>query len=67
MEPASEHIRNLLKIEGVELRAVCDVREEACSQTQRVAEKAGQKPPTAYSKGDRDFERMCAEEELDLV
>jgi len=62
-----EHIANLLKIEGVELRAVCDVREEACLQTQLAAKQSGKKSPTAYSKGDRDFERMCSEEELDLV
>ena len=30
----SQHLRNLLHIEGVEIRAVCDIREEACRQAQ---------------------------------
>jgi hypothetical protein len=62
-----EHIENLLRIEGVEIRAVCDVRPEACIQTQQLAIAKGDKPPTAYDRGDHDFQRMCAEEDLDLV
>ena len=63
----SEHLANLLSLPGVELRAVCDIREDACARAQGLAEKAGQRKPTAYTRGDHDFERMCAEEELDLV
>ncbi len=63
----SEHLANLLSLPGVELRAVCDIREEACTNAQKMAEKAGQRKPTVYSRGDHDFERMCATEELDLV
>ena len=63
----SEHVSNLLSMEGVELRAVCDIREVQCAETQRQAEKLGKKKPTAYSRGERDFERMCKTEDLDLV
>lgn len=63
----TQHIANLLRLPGVDLRAVCDIREAACEQTQKLAERRGKKKPTAYSRGERDFERMCAEEELDLV
>src|SRR3954449_8205058 len=63
----SEHVRNLLRIDGVELRAVCDIREEACAEAQRLVEKLGRRKPTAYSRGERDFERMCETEDLDLV
>ncbi len=63
----SEHVANLLRLEGVELKAVCDIRTEACGGAQRLAEELGRPKPTAYTRGERDFERMCASEELDLV
>ena len=63
----AEHLANLLKLPGVELRAVCDIDEAAATKAQQLAEKAGQRKPTAYTRGDHDFERMCATEELDLV
>ena len=58
---------NLLRLDGVELRAVCDIREEACASARRQAEKLGKREPTAYTRGERDFERMCETEDLDLV
>ena len=61
------HVRNLLQIEGAQIRAVCDIVEDKVTRAQELAEKAGQPRPTGYSRGPRDFERMCGEEELDLV
>lgn len=63
----SDHVGNLLRLEGVELKAVCDVREEACAEARRLARSRGQREPTAYTRGERDFERMCESEDLDLV
>ena len=63
----SQHVRNLLHIEGVELVAVCDVREAPCKATQQICRTLGMPEPTAYVRGDYDFQRMCNEEELDLV
>jgi len=63
----SEHLANLLSLPGVELRAVCDIDPAACTRAQQMTEKAGQRKPTAYTRGERDFERLCATEELDLV
>ena len=63
----SEHVANLLSLPGVELRAVCDPDEVACAKIVRFAEKVGKKKPTLYTRGERDFERMCATEDLDLV
>jgi hypothetical protein len=61
------HVENLLEIEGVELRAICDIRE---AHARRAADKivaAGQPEPALYTRGPRDFERLCAEADLDLV
>ena len=63
----SEHVANLLRIDGAELVAVCDIREEACAAAQGHARALGKLEPTAYTRGDRDFERMCESEDLDLV
>ena len=58
---------NLLRLDGVELKAVCDIREEACASARRQAAALGKREPTAYTRGERDFERMCEAEDLDLV
>jgi hypothetical protein len=63
----SVHVRNLLDIEGVELTAVCDIRPEHAERARDWAVEAGRKAPTLYTSGETDFERMCGEEDLDLV
>ena len=54
----SEHVANLLRIEGVELRAVCDIRDEACAAARREAVALGKRPPTAYTRGDPSSDKM---------
>lgn len=61
------HVENLLAIEGVELRAICDIVPEKVRRAQDLVAAAGQRRPTGYDRGPRDFERLCAVEELDLV
>jgi predicted dehydrogenase len=63
----SQHVGHLMRMEGVELRAVCDIVELQCRDPKEQAKRLGKRPPTAYARGERDFERMCAEEDLDLV
>ncbi|MFC2157069.1 Gfo/Idh/MocA family oxidoreductase [Acidobacteriota bacterium] len=63
----SGHFRNLLRIEGVEIKAVCDIREERVKWAEEQCAKAGKPLPTGYSKGTEDFKRMCDTEDLDLV
>lgn len=63
----TSHIENLLAIEGVELRAVCDIVPEKAENAAKLAEATGQKKPRTYTRGPRDFERLCGEEDLDLV
>ena len=57
----------LLEIEGVEIRALCDIREDRVERAQRWVTEAGQPEPSGYTKGDTDFKRMCETEDLDLV
>ena len=61
------HVRNLLRIEGAEIRAVCDIVEEKVARVQKMVEEAGQPKPEGYSLGDYDYKRMCQRDDLDLV
>ncbi|MCP5054031.1 MAG: Gfo/Idh/MocA family oxidoreductase [bacterium] len=61
------HCQNLLKIEGVEIRAVCDIVESKVERVQQWVVEAGFKKPKGYSRGELDFKRLCLQEDLDLV
>ncbi len=63
----SGHVKNLLKIPGCRITAVCDIRPERTEWATQAVTAAGHKPPTAYTRGPRDFERLCETEDLDLV
>ncbi len=63
----SNHVKNLLKVNGAEIKAVCDIVPEKIARVQKWVQNAGFAKPNDYSKGERDFERMCETEELDLV
>ncbi len=63
----SVHVQNLLEIEGVELAAVCDIRVEHAERARQWAVDKGRMAPRLFTRGERDFERMCDEVDLDLV
>jgi len=60
-------LRDLLKVEGVEVRAVCDIVEERVARGQQITREAGQSTPAGYSRGETDFERLCQRDDLGLV
>jgi hypothetical protein len=61
------HVENLLEIPGAEITAVCDIVEAKVRSAQAKVVAKGFPEPRGYTRGPRDFERLCAEEELDLV
>jgi hypothetical protein len=61
------HVQNLLKIPGCRITAVCDIRPQRTDWATNAITGAGHPAPTAYTRGPRDFERLCETEELDLV
>ncbi len=63
----TNHITNLVRMPGVIIQAVCDTCEAHAERASAIVQKAGQPAPTLYTRGERDFERLCAEEDLDLV
>ncbi len=63
----STHVQNYLNIDGVVIKAICDIVPEKVARAQKWVVAAGQPNPTGYSKGPTDFVRMCESEDLDLV
>ncbi len=63
----SVHVQNFLNIDGVEIKAICDIVEDKVARAQKWVEAAGFPRPKGYSRGPWDFKRMCQEEDLDLV
>ena len=60
-------IELLLGLEGVRIPAVCDIIEDRVAWAQAAVVKAGQPKPTGYHRGETDFQRLCEQEQLDLV
>ena len=63
----TSHVENLLKIEGAEIVAVCDIIESKVKRAQDMVEKAGFKRPAGYSDGENDWQRLCERTDVDLV
>jgi len=63
----TSHVRNLLRIPHVEIRAVCDIVPEKVERVQQLVVQAGQPKPEGYSRGPEDFKRLCQRTDLDLV
>jgi len=61
------HVENLLKIEGAEIVAICDIVESRVKRAQDMVEKAGFKRPDGYSKNEFDWQHVCERPDIDLV
>jgi predicted dehydrogenase len=62
----SSLLEDLLAIEKVEVKAICDLVPEKVARAQKAVTKAGQTEPVGFSKGERDFENLTALD-LDIV
>jgi hypothetical protein len=61
------HVRNMIRVPGARITAICDIVPDRVALMQKWVVEAGQKEPTGYARGPRDFERLCETEDLDLV
>jgi Oxidoreductase family, NAD-binding Rossmann fold len=59
-------LQDLLAIEKVEVKAICDLVPEKVARAQKAVTDAGQPQPAAFSKGETDFKNLT-ELELDIV
>ncbi len=60
-------LRQLLRIEGCQVTAICDLAPERVTRAQQLVKEAGFPEPIGYSKDEQDYVRMCDSEELDIV
>ncbi len=62
----SSLLEDLLAVEKVEVKAICDLVPEKVAKAQKAVTAAGQPEPTGFSKGERDFENLT-KLDLDIV
>ncbi len=60
-------LREFLNVQGVQVTALCDIVLEKVLQAKAMVEKAGQKTPALYFKGDRAFEELVKRDDVDFV
>jgi hypothetical protein len=56
-----------LAVDNVAVTAICDIDTEQIAKATKKIEAAGQKTPAVFSKNDRDFENLCARDDVDFV
>jgi len=59
-------LHDLLAVDKVEIKAICDVVPEKVAHAQKAVTDAGQPQPTAFTKGDYDFKNLT-QLDLDIV
>ena len=59
-------LRDLLTVENVEIKAICDLVPEKVEHAQKMVTDAGQPKPAGFSKGDSDFKNLT-QLDLDIV
>ncbi|MBN1441204.1 MAG: Gfo/Idh/MocA family oxidoreductase [Planctomycetes bacterium] len=60
-------LRTLLSLAGVEVPAVCDVREDRARRAAATVKESGRSEPEGYSRGPEDYRRLMARDDLDAV
>lgn len=61
------HVRNFLRIPGVQVTAICDLLPEHMERARRLVTEAGQPQPAGYAGGEEDYLRLCERDDVDLV
>ncbi|HLA59385.1 MAG TPA: Gfo/Idh/MocA family oxidoreductase, partial [Puia sp.] len=59
------HVKNLAKLEGVEIKGLCDIRPDKIMGIQKSLEGSVHKP-AVYS-GKDDWKRLCEQNDIDLI
>ncbi len=61
------HLSSALGIEGVEVPALCEIREDRLMESKKWVEDSGRPSPALYNRGTEDYKRLCENEKLDAV
>jgi len=60
------HLKNLSKLQGVEIKALCDVRNEMVVKSKKLLE-GSKHNPVLYSSGPDDWKKLCEQKDIDIV
>jgi predicted dehydrogenase len=60
-------LKEFLAVPGLEVTAICDVVPEMCQRAAKSIQEAGRQAPAIYDRGERDFERLVARDDVDFV
>ena len=63
----SFHVRQLLLLDGVEVKAICDNHPPSADESAAFCEAQGRPRPDVYRDGDTDYRRMLDRDDLDAV
>ncbi len=61
------HVRNFLRLDNVEIRALCDTDAARAAEVRQWVVDEGAPAPDLYTRGERDFLRLCDRDDIDLV
>jgi len=60
-------VRRMRLIEGVEIKALCDIYEEKVNQGQKALEEYGMPPAKVYAGNEEIWRELCHDPDLDLI
>jgi len=60
------YIKIMGRVEGVDIKAICDIRPEKAEQSKKMAEDLGYKP-IVYSDNKDSWKKLCERDDIDLV
>lgn len=63
----STALKRMTKIKGVEIKALCDIKEEAVKKGQKILKEAGWPVASEYYGSDQSFKKLCERDDIDLV
>ncbi len=61
-----QHLKNMTKLENVEIKAVCDIRPEYANRAKESVVKAGHNP-VVYSGHKDEWKKLCDSKDIDLI
>ena len=66
-ERGSGSVKHFCHLEGVEIKAICDTRQEAVNTSVSTVVNQGLPTPDTYGKDELDYQRMLERDDIDIV
>ncbi len=66
-ERGSGHVKHCCHIEGVEIKAICDIHQDVISQSSQYVVEQGRPQPDEYTGSDLSYKDMLSRQDIDIV